>query len=134
MKKIIIDGEGAVFGRLCSYVAKKALEGNEVIVVNSDKVVITGNKIVAIEKYRDLRTKGGSAQKGPYHTKIAYQIVKRGIRGMLPDYRKGIGSEAFSKIKCHNGIPSEFKDQKMIKAGKDKRSKYIELNELVSKL
>ena len=51
MAEIIIDGSGAVFGRLCSFTAKKALEGSEIVIVNSEKVIITGNKKDTIEKF-----------------------------------------------------------------------------------
>ena len=44
MVTIIIDATGGSFGRICSYSAKQALEGNEIVVLNSEKAVITGNK------------------------------------------------------------------------------------------
>jgi len=134
MAKIIIDGNAAIFGRICSFAAKKALEGNEIIIVNSDKILISGNKKNIIEKYQIRRAKGGSSKKGPKYSKLTYQIIKRGIRGMLPNYRKGIGKQAFAKIKCYDGIPKEFEDQKMIKSGKIKPHKFIELKELSRKL
>ena len=40
----IIDGNDAILGRLASFVAKNALEGEEIVVLNCEKVVITGNK------------------------------------------------------------------------------------------
>ena len=133
-KKIIIDAENAVYGRLCSYAAKKALEGNEIIVVNSEKAVITGRKKNIIEKYKNIRAKGGSSLKGPKYSKITYKILKKGIRGMLPNHREGIGREAFKRIKCYDGVPREFEDGKMIKMQKPSKDKYIELKELSRKL
>ena len=100
MATIIIDCEGGIFGRVCSLAAKKALEGNKIVVVNCEKAVITGNKKNIIEKYSNLRKKGGYSLKGPKYIKIPYQMLKRGIRGMLPDHRGGIGKEAFKRIKC----------------------------------
>ena len=133
MEKIIIDANEEVFGRLCSYAAKKALEGNEIIVVNSEKAIISGNKKDIINKYKTLRAKGGFSQKGPKYSKITYYMLKRGIRGMLPDHRKGIGKQAFSRIKCYNGIPKEF-EGKSIKLNTRKPIKYLELKELSEKL
>jgi len=133
-EKIIIDANGAIFGRLCSFAAKKALEGNEVIVVNSEKAVITGNKQNIIQKYINLRAKGGYSQKGPKYTKIPYYMIKRGIRGMLPDHRKGIGKQALSKIRCYDEIPEEFKEQKMINIQGPNNSKFITLKELSSRI
>ncbi|MEK6935505.1 MAG: 50S ribosomal protein L13 [Nanoarchaeota archaeon] len=134
MERIIVDGENAIFGRLCSFVAKKALEGNEIVVVNSEKTIITGNKIDIIKKRRELIAKGGSARKGPFFPRISYQILKRCIRGMLPDYSRGIGKAALENIKCYNGIPTEFENQTMIKLGKAKPLKYLELRELSEKV
>jgi len=40
----IIDGANTVMGRLASFVAKEALKGEEIKVVNCEQVIITGNK------------------------------------------------------------------------------------------
>jgi len=132
--KIIIDANHGIFGRLCSFAAKKALQGDEVVIVNSEKAVISGDKKDIIAKYVRLKEKGGSSLKGPKYSRIAYKMLKRGIRGMLPDFRKGQGKEAFSRIRCYNGIPKEFENEKMIKSGKAKPRKYIELGELAKRI
>lgn len=134
MVKRIIDGSGAVFGRICSYAAKKALEGDEIVIVNSEKVIISGNKKDIIGKYDALRKKGGHSLKGSKYSRIPYRMLKRGIRGMLPNFKKGQGKIAFSKIKCYDGIPKELKDEKMIKIDAPKKLKYIELKELSEKI
>ena len=133
--KIIIDAKGAIFGRLCSFAAKKALEGNDVIIVNSENTVMTGNKNNLIEKYLKLRRMGGGTSiKGPKYPRPPYMMLKRGIRGMLPDFRRGQGKIAFSKIKCFDKIPEEYKNEKMIKSGKTKPKKFIELKELSERI
>ena len=53
--EIYVDAEGAIFGRLCSFVAKKALEGNEIHVVNSEKTIITGNRKFILHDYSELK-------------------------------------------------------------------------------
>ena len=40
----IIDGQETILGRLASNVAKMALQGEEVAVVNCEKVIITGTR------------------------------------------------------------------------------------------
>ena len=40
----VIDGTNAVLGRLASYAAKQALQGEEIAIVNSEQIIITGNK------------------------------------------------------------------------------------------
>ena len=134
MEKIIFDAEGIIFGRVCSFAAKQALQGNEIIIINSEKSVITGNKKDIIQKYSTLRKKGGFSQKGPKYSKVPYKMLKRGIRGMLPDYTRGIGKQAFLKIKCHDGIPEEFKNKEIKKLNKIKSDKYITLKELSQKI
>ena len=134
MARIIIDGNGAVFGRICSFTAKKALEGNEVIIVNSEKTIMTGNKKDTIAKYSSVRKKGGHSQKGPKLSNVPHRILKRAIRGMLPDHRKGQGKETLKRIKCYDGIPEEFKEEKMMKVNAPKKLKFMELKELASKI
>lgn len=133
-KKIIIDGTGAVFGRLCSFAAKKSLEGNEIIIVNCEKVIMTGNKNEIIGRYSSLRARGGHSQKGPKYSKIPFMMMKRGIRGMLPDHRKGIGKEAIKRVMCYDSIPEELKNEKMLKIDAPKKFRYIELKELAEKI
>ena len=41
---MIINGEGHILGRLASITSKKLLEGEEVIILNADKIMLTGNK------------------------------------------------------------------------------------------
>lgn len=133
-EKIIIDAKGAIFGRLCSYAAKQALEGKEIIVVNSEKAIISGNKKNVIEKYIRLRAKGGHSLKGPKYSKLPFKMLKRGIRGMLPDHRNGIGKQAILRIKCYDGIPKEFEGKEMVKIKSQKPSKYIEIKELSERI
>jgi len=134
MAKIIINGTGAVFGRICSFAAKKALEGNEIIILNSEKTIISGNKKDIISKYKEIKAKGGHSQKGPKYSNIPYKMLKRGIRGMLPDHRRGIGKQALLNIKCYDGIPKEFENEKMIQINAPLKNKYIELKELSEKI
>jgi len=126
----IIDGTNATLGRLASYVAKESLKGEEFAVVNCEKIIITGNKKSIKREFQERRSRVGSSQKGPKISQLADRIVKRTIRGMLPDYRNGRGREAWKRIKCYVGIPKELEKEKMVKAGKEKISKFIEVKEI----
>lgn len=130
----IIDGKNATLGRLASYVAKQALKGEEIAIVNVEQIIITGNKKNIEEEFKEKRSKVGSSQKGPKYSKSDEKIVKRTIRGMLPDYRKGRGREAFKRIKCYKGIPKEFEDKKKISAGKEKKGKLIQIKNIFKNL
>jgi len=126
----IIDGKNAILGRLASYVAKESLKGEEVVILNCDQVIITGNKKFIEEDFKAKRRRVGFSQKGPKISRTPYLIVKRTIRGMIPNYRTGRGREAFKRIKCYNGIPKEFEDKKKIISGKEKQDKFILVKDL----
>lgn len=102
MKKIIVDGENAVLGRLGCFVAKELLIGNEVVVINAEKTVISGNRDDILLKMRILRKKGGSSQKGPKFSKLPDLLLKRMIRGMLP-WDRPKGRDAHKRLKCFIG-------------------------------
>lgn len=126
----IIDGKNAVLGRLASYVVKQALQGEEIVILNCEQIIITGRKEDIQEKFKASRRRVGSGQKGPKVSKVPYQIVKRAIRGMLPNHRTGRGKQALKRIKCYSGTPKEFEDKKKIVSGKEKQDKFITIKEL----
>jgi len=106
-KKIIIDAESNPLGRMASYAAKQALLGNSVVVVNSEKAIIIGNKKDILADYLHRLTLGHGVQKGPLHSKMPAAICRRAIRGMIRRKRL-TGSEAYKKVKCFEGIPKEY--------------------------
>lgn len=108
---IIIDGSNLILGRLATYAAKEALLGEEINIVNCEKIYISGNKENTKDKYKQ-RYERGQPIKGPFQPKSSERIVRRTIRGMLP-YKQLRGKEAFARIRCYNGVPAVFKDKKM---------------------
>jgi len=116
----IIDGTGAVLGRLAAIVAKELLKGEEIAIVNCNDVVITGNKLFLIEEFKVQRGRGGMSQKGPRHPKDVESMVKRTIRGMLPNHKWGRGRVALKKVKCYAGVPTEFEKSEKITLKTDK--------------
>lgn len=116
MHKIYIDAEGSIRGRVASFVAKKALAGNEIFIFNSEKILISGNPVMNITDFKELRSLNtNKPEKGPFLSTSTDKMMKRTIRGMLPDFRVGRGRDAWKRIKCYNGIPEEFKKEKLIK-------------------
>ncbi|MCF7910774.1 50S ribosomal protein L13 [Candidatus Pacearchaeota archaeon] len=126
----IIDGKGARMGRLASYVAKELLKGEEINIVNCNEVLITGNKKDIKGKFKIKRSRFGSSQKGPKISRRSDLIVKRAIRGMLPQHRNKRGKESFRKVKCYVGVPEEFKEKEKIKLKFEKPIKSIKVQEL----
>ncbi len=126
----IIDGKNAVLGRLASYAAKEALKGEDIVILNCEHIIITGNKRDIRETFERKRRRVGSGQKGPKHSRTADKIVKRTIRGMLPNHRKGRGKIAFRKINCFIGVPKEFEERKKISGKREKKTKFISVREI----
>jgi len=126
---IIIDGKNAILGRLAVYVAKKLLKGEKVVVLNCGEVIITGNKKTIKNEFEEKRKKVGSGQKGPKYSRLDYKIVKRAIRGMLPNHRKGRGKIAYGLVRCYNNIPKEFEKMEKIKF-ENKRNKFIKIKDI----
>jgi len=125
----IVDGKGAVLGRIGVFAAKESLRGEEVIILNCDQIIITGNKKSIEEEFKIKRGRTGSTQQGPRHHATSEKIVKRAIRGMLPDYREGRGKMALKRIKCFVGVPKEYEGKKLIVLEKTKKIKFSEVRE-----
>jgi large subunit ribosomal protein L13 len=119
----IIDAKDAILGRVGSYVAREALKGEEFAIVNCEQIIITGNRKNVEEELRAKRGRVGSTQKGPKVSRTSEKIVKRAIRGMLPNYRTGRGRDALKRIKCYVGVPAEFEKEKKILFGEKTRLK-----------
>ena len=103
----IIDADGEILGRLATEVSKRALEGEEIVVVNAEKTAVTGNKDQIFQKYKE-RYDRGSKDWGPHYPRTPDRIVKRTIKSMLP--KKARGKEALKKIEVNMGIPIEYED------------------------
>ena|SRR3989338_3660823 len=130
MIQIVIDGSGAILGRLASYVAKQSLLGKNVIVINCDKVIIAGNRENIVFEWKEATRRGGHSLKGPFvPRKNSEKMVKRTIRGML-SYRQGRGLEAFKRIRCYATTPAEYESAKKITLLRPKKNQTIQLSEL----
>ncbi len=108
---MIIDAKDLLLGRMGSYVAKQAMLGHKVDIINCSEAVISGSKQTIIAEYKQMYARGIPA-KGPFHHAVPSKLVRRSIRGMLP-YKKDRGREAYKNIHCHNGAPSTIQDQKV---------------------
>lgn len=112
---MIVDGKNAVFGRMATHIAKKALLGEKIDIINCEKILISGKTEVVLAKYLRLK-KMGTPKKGPFYSVNPEKFVKRLLRGMLP-YKQAKGREAFERIKCYKGIPKEFEGKDFEKYG-----------------
>jgi large subunit ribosomal protein L13 len=135
-KATIIDAKGLILGRMASNVAKRLLEGENVIVLNAEKTAISGKRLQIV---KDAKTflEVGHHRKGPFHQRRPDRIVRRTIRGMLPR-QKPKGIQAFKRLRVYLGTPLEFKGKKIqtiIEASIDKlKSPYITVGELAKEI
>jgi large subunit ribosomal protein L13 len=132
----IIDATGLILGRMASKVAKRLLQGERVIIINSEKAAISSRKhYIVKEAKRFLEV--GHPRKGPYHPRRPDKIVSRAIRGMLPR-RKPKGLKAFKRLRVYLGLPIEFANENaktIIEASVDKlKAPYITIGELAKEI
>ncbi len=104
---LVIDASNLRAGRLAAVVAKKALLGEDIIIINSQDAVITGNKDFVVKKYRSQHERGRKT-KGPFQPRMPDRFLRRIIRGMLP-YKTDRGIRAYRRIKCFIGNPDGLK-------------------------
>jgi large subunit ribosomal protein L13 len=134
---MIVDATNMIVGRMSVHVAKAALLGEEVHVINCEKAIFSGSsdKVIAHFVHRYHR---GVPAKGPYVHRKSFEIVKRVIRGMVP-YRKAHGEAAFARIKCYNGVPRALEGKETVSfsdASKDKLPvyKFVTVGEISQRL
>ncbi|MFW9798808.1 MAG: 50S ribosomal protein L13 [Candidatus Thorarchaeota archaeon] len=111
----VYDAEDMVIGRLASKVAKAALLGDTVAVVNAEKAIITGDRRTVIEAYKEkfnIRT-SYNPRKGPFHNRRPDKMVRRMIRGMLP-WPTPRGKMAYKRVKVYIGVPENLIDSERI--------------------
>ena len=109
----IINGDGLLLGRLASITAQRALAGEEIAIVNVEKVIISGSRARVLANYRHKRERGASGSHwGPFVPRRPDHLMKRTIRGMLP-YKRPRGVEALKRIKTYVGIPFDLAGKEM---------------------
>ncbi len=127
----MIDATGSVLGRLASVVAKRLLEGEEIVVVNAELAVISGDRVSVLNEYKEIRDIG-SQTSGPFFPRMPDKIVTRTIRGMIP-YQKPRGREAFKRLRVYIGVPDSYAEStlEMIEEALGKlRCQYMKVGDL----
>lgn len=114
-KWYVIDASGQTLGRLASEVASilrgkhKAIytphvdTGDFVIVINADKIILTGNKLDQ-KKYRRHSGYPGGLKEMTYRSlldKRPEKAIEVAVKGMLPHNR--LGRKMFTKLKVYRG-------------------------------
>ena len=133
----VIDGENLLLGRLSSIVATRILAGEEIAIINAEKVIVSGARAMVLNEYQVTRVRG-SVEGGPFFPRRPDHLVKRTIRGMIP-YKTRPGAAAFRRVKAYVGVPYEFKgvEAEVLEAAHRKRlsgARYISVGEISKNL
>jgi large subunit ribosomal protein L13 len=108
----LVNAEGLIVGRMCSKVAKRLLNGEEVIILNAEKAVFSGkkkSKVAEAHKFLEV----GAPMRGPFHYRRPDRFLRKIVRGMVP-FKQPKGKSAYKRLKVFMGVPLEFKDQPLI--------------------
>jgi large subunit ribosomal protein L13 len=111
----VVDLEGKVLGRAATEIARvlrgkhKAIftpsvdTGDFVIVLNAEKVRLTGNKLSQKMYHRHSGYVGGltSISAGQMLEKTPEELIKKAVKGMLP--KNSLGRQMFKKLKVYSG-------------------------------
>ena len=123
-KWYIADGEGVALGRLASQVAavlrgkNKPLFipnvdcGDHVIVINSDKVILTGKKLEQKMKRTHSGYMGGLKEKSykEYMANSSDEAVYDAVKGMLP--KNALGRKMLKKLRVYKDAQHGHEAQK----------------------
>ncbi len=126
---VVVDAEGEILGRLSSKIAmiirgKNKPEytphvdcGDNVIVINADKVKLTGNKLNEKEYVRYTGYPGGQRFTSPKEllAKHPERVVEKAVRGMLPKTK--LGKQLYGNLFVYAGAehPHAAQSPKTIK-------------------
>lgn len=121
---VVVDAEGQTLGRLASKVAllirgKRKPNytphvdcGDNVIIVNAEKVVLSGNKMTDKTYVWHTGYPGGQRTTNPEQimAKFPERIVEKAVKGMLPKNR--LGAELFRNLHVYVGPEHKNEAQK----------------------
>ncbi len=124
-KWIVVDAEGAVVGRLATFIAKRlrgkhrpdftphADVGDFVVVINADKVKFTGKKLTDKRYYRHTGHPGGIKETSPIRIlngKYPERVLEAAVLRMLPK-DSPLARQQFKKLRVFAGTEHEHAAQ-----------------------
>jgi len=111
----LVDASGAVLGRLATTIASRLQgkhnpvytphvdTGDWIVVINADKIVLTGRKLDQKQYHRHSGYIGGlrSISAGDLKEKRPEDLIRFAVKGMLP--KNKLGKKQFKKLKVYAG-------------------------------
>ena len=123
-KWVLIDASGLVVGRLASIIALRLRgkhkatftphmdDGDNIIVINAEKVVFTGRKLDQKVYYHHTGYPGGIKERGAkfiLEGRVPERILEKAVQRMLP--RGPLGRAMFKKLRVYAGPNHEHQAQ-----------------------
>lgn len=138
---VVIDADGAVLGRLASYVAKLLRLGFRVYVVNVEKSVVTGSRSRVVEGYKlwlEVKTLRNPYRHSPKRPRNPILLFKKTVKNMLPK-ENGSSLKLLRNLKAYIDVPPALEKAKRYKivdtlADKLMRKEFITVAELCKEL
>ena len=111
----VVDAEGKILGRMAAEIAHRLRgkhkaeytphvdTGDYIVVVNAEKVAVTGNKATDKKYYRHTGYPGGLKTRcfNEMIEKAPEDVIKLAVKGMLP--RTPLGRTMMKKLKIYTG-------------------------------
>ncbi|MFY4777195.1 50S ribosomal protein L13 [Metabacillus sp. RGM 3146] len=123
-KWLVVDAEGKTLGRLASEVASilrgkykptytpNVDTGDHVIIINAEKIELTGKKLTDKIYYRHSQFPGGLKTRTALEmrTNYAEKMLELAVKGMLP--KNSLGRQMFKKLHVYTGAEHPHEAQK----------------------
>lgn len=120
---IVVDATDKILGRLATQIAIRLRgkhkpefaphvdNGDFVVVLNADKIKVTGNKLADKKYYRHTGYPGGLREKtlGEVMESSPEDAIFAAVRGMLPKNR--LGRQLLKKLKVYSGTEHPHESQ-----------------------
>ena len=120
----VVDAKGQVLGRLASRIASVLTgkdkpeyapfldTGDHIIVINAEKIILTGNKEEDKAYFRHTGYPGGirETRAGKVRDTHPERLIESAVRGMLP--KNKLGRAQFKKLKVYKGSQHPHEAQK----------------------
>ena len=110
---LLMDARNKILGRFCSQVAKKALLGEKIVIINAKEAIISGSKRDIHEKYLEKLniSTATNPRRGPFWPRRPDTFMRNVLKKMLPT-KKIRGKEALKRIHVYIGaIPERFQNR-----------------------
>ncbi|TFG13146.1 MAG: 50S ribosomal protein L13 [Promethearchaeota archaeon] len=107
----LIDAKDKILGRFCSQIAKLALLGHNIVIINAKDAIISGTKSNIHENFlKKLNiSTATNPRRGPFWPRRPDTFMRNVIKKMLPR-KKLRGKEAYKRVHVYIGeIPERFK-------------------------